>query len=58
MKRIRVSGLDRFDDTNINCEKCNKPITIKGDPQTPIYYKNGVFHYCGHCASSLKGAIT
>ena len=58
MKRIRMSGSDHFDSVNIFCDRCNKPIIlaysiriIDGDPQTPIYYKHDVFHYCSNCGN-------
>ena len=55
MKRIRISGQDRFDNTNISCRNCAVPIIKEGVPVTPIYYADGNgHHYCPKCKVDEK----
>ncbi len=52
MKRIRMSGKDRFDDTTIKCTKCKAAIITKGEPMTPLYFKDKKGNpYCSKCGS-------
>ena len=55
MKRIRVSGNDKFDNTNIKCEKCDTIIIKNGEPMTPIYYVNDDnHHFCVKCGKRAR----
>lgn len=51
MKRIRISGNNKFDNANISCKTCNFVIIRNGEPMTPLYYvNNDGNHFCPRCS--------
>ena len=53
VKRIRMSGKDRFGSKNMECSQCGFRIIKDGEPLTPIYYEDEEGnHFCSpKCAS-------
>lgn len=52
MQRIRMSGNDTFDGATIKCTKCGAAIITKGEPMTPLYFKDKKDKpYCSKCGS-------
>lgn len=56
LKRIRMSGNDNFQSTNIQCHKCKCHIIKNGDPQMPIYYKDVIDgnYFCPKCQNGSE----
>ncbi len=59
MKRIRLSGLETYDQ-EIECVNCGEPIIVKGEPMTPIYYKDSTTDkvFCINCRGQKINPIT